>query len=59
MVIRNVGRSLLTICPHFVGSKVTEHFDLVKPLVEFKFNTVRSVACCAMQSLPLYAVVAI
>ncbi|CAG0881314.1 unnamed protein product [Darwinula stevensoni] len=40
MVIKNLGRSLFTICPHFISKKIHEHFDLVRPLVEFKYVTI-------------------
>lgn len=41
MVVRSIGNSLLVILPELVGKKITSCFDLVRPLIAFKFQTVR------------------
>lgn len=40
MVVRSIGNSLLVILPELVGKKITNWFDLVRPLIAFKFQTV-------------------
>ncbi|XP_065158756.1 soluble guanylate cyclase 88E isoform X2 [Atheta coriaria] len=40
MVIRSIGNSLIVILPDIVGKKLTNWFDLVRPLTEFKFETI-------------------
>lgn len=45
MVIRSIGNSLIVILPDIVGKKLTNWFDLVRPLTEFKFETVSSSKC--------------
>lgn len=40
MVIRNIGNSLMVILPELLGNKITAWFDLVRPLIAFKFQTV-------------------
>lgn len=40
MVIQTIGRSLSQILPKLPGKKINEFFDLVRPLVEFKFDAV-------------------
>lgn len=40
MVVRSIGNSLLVILPDLVGKKITNWFDLVRPLIAFKFQTV-------------------
>lgn len=41
MVVRSIGNSLLVILPELVGKKITNWFDLVRPLIAFKFQTVQ------------------
>lgn len=41
MIVRSIGNSLLVILPDLVGKKITNWFDLVRPLIAFKFQTVR------------------
>ncbi len=40
MVIQTIGRSLAQILPKLPGQKMHEFFDLVRPLVEFRFDAV-------------------
>lgn len=40
MVVRSIGNSLMVILPELVGKKITNWFDLVRPLIAFKFQTV-------------------
>lgn len=40
MVIRSIGNSLMVILPDLIGKKITNWFDLVRPLIAFKFHTV-------------------
>ena len=40
MTIQTIGRSLTQILPKLVGLKINEYFDLVRPLIEFKFEVV-------------------
>lgn len=41
MVVRSIGNSLMVILPDLLGKKITNWFDLVRPLIAFKFQTVR------------------
>lgn len=41
MVVRSIGNSLMVILPDLVGKKITNWFDLVRPLIAFKFQSVR------------------
>lgn len=41
MVVRSIGNSLMVILPDLVGKKITNWFDLVRPLIAFKFQTVK------------------
>lgn len=41
MVIRNIGNSLIIILPNLIGKKMTHRFDLVRPLISFKFQSVK------------------
>lgn len=45
MVVRSIGNSLMVILPDLVGKKITNWFDLVRPLISFKFQTVSSYLC--------------
>ncbi|XP_013165786.1 PREDICTED: soluble guanylate cyclase 88E isoform X2 [Papilio xuthus] len=40
MVVRSIGNSLMVILPDLVGKKITNWFDLVRPLIAFKFETI-------------------
>lgn len=42
MVVRSIGNSLLVVLPDLVGKKITNWFDLVRPLIAFKFQTVNT-----------------
>jgi len=42
MVVRSIGNSLMVILPDLVGKKITNWFDLVRPLIAFKFQSVRN-----------------
>lgn len=41
MIIRNIGNSLSHILPELIGQDISSVFDLTRPLVEFKFASVR------------------
>lgn len=41
MIVRSIGNSLMVILPDLVGKKITHFFDLVRPLIAFKFHSVR------------------
>lgn len=49
MVVRSIGNSLMVILPELLGKKITAWFDLVRPLIAFKFQTV-----CAQRILMDY-----
>ncbi|KAJ9601076.1 hypothetical protein L9F63_000811 [Diploptera punctata] len=40
MVVRSIGNSLMVILPDLVGKKITNWFDLVRPLIAFKFQSI-------------------
>jgi len=40
MVVRSIGNSLMVILPDLLGKKITNWFDLVRPLTAFKFSSV-------------------
>ncbi|KAJ3631454.1 hypothetical protein MTP99_012583 [Tenebrio molitor] len=40
MVVRSIGNSLMVILPDLLGKKITNWFDLVRPLTAFKFQTI-------------------
>ncbi|KAJ8675449.1 hypothetical protein QAD02_011235, partial [Eretmocerus hayati] len=40
MVVRSIGNSLMVILPDLVGKKITHRFDLVRPLIAFKFQSI-------------------
>ncbi|KAJ8976836.1 hypothetical protein NQ317_011832 [Molorchus minor] len=40
MVVRSIGNSLMVILPDLVGKKITNWFDLVRPLIAFKFGSI-------------------
>lgn len=41
MIVRSIGNSLMVILPDLMGKKITHFFDLVRPLIAFKFHSVR------------------
>lgn len=41
MIVRSIGNSLMVILPDLVSKKITNWFDLVRPMIAFKFQTVR------------------
>ncbi|CAD6224088.1 GSCOCG00005475001-RA-CDS [Cotesia congregata] len=43
MIVKSIGNSLMVILPDLVGKKITHWFDLVRPLIAFKFQSVISV----------------
>ncbi|CAG9857899.1 unnamed protein product [Phyllotreta striolata] len=40
MIVRCIGNSLMVILPDLVGKKITNWFDLVRPLITFKFGSI-------------------
>ncbi|XP_024941625.1 soluble guanylate cyclase 88E isoform X2 [Cephus cinctus] len=40
MIVRSIGNSLMVILPDLLGKKITHWFDLVRPLIAFKFQTI-------------------
>jgi len=42
MMVQSLGRSLTQIVPGLLGSKMNEYFDVVRPLIEFKFDNILS-----------------
>ncbi|XP_044749063.1 soluble guanylate cyclase 88E isoform X2 [Coccinella septempunctata] len=40
MVVRSIGNSLMVIMPDLIGKRITNWFDLVRPLTAFKFQTI-------------------
>ncbi|KAL0272964.1 UNVERIFIED_CONTAM: hypothetical protein PYX00_005752 [Menopon gallinae] len=40
MIVRSIGNSLMVILPDLVSKKITNWFDLVRPLIAFKFQTI-------------------
>ncbi|KZC12211.1 PREDICTED: soluble guanylate cyclase 88E [Dufourea novaeangliae] len=40
MTVRSIGNSLMVILPDLVGKKITHFFDLVRPLIAFKFHSI-------------------
>ena len=40
MRVKFIGNSLMQILPGVIGQKINEWFDVVRPLLEFKFDTV-------------------
>ena len=43
MTVRSIGNSLMVILPDLIGKKITHRFDLVRPLIAFKFQTVSNI----------------
>lgn len=41
MIVRSIGNSLLVILPDLVGKKIIAWFSLKRPMIEFKFKTVK------------------
>ena len=42
MGVQTIGRSLQQILPNLPGQKMNDIFDVVRPLIEFKFNNILS-----------------
>lgn len=42
MVVQTIGRSLSQILPNMPGQKMSDMFDVVRPLIEFKFDNILS-----------------
>ena len=40
LTVSCIGIALRQVIPGIVGKKVTEYFELVKPLIEFKFDNI-------------------
>ncbi|XP_076686910.1 guanylyl cyclase at 88E isoform X1 [Andrena cerasifolii] len=40
MIVRSIGNSLMVILPDLIGKKITHFFDLVRPLIAFKFHSI-------------------
>ncbi|KAH0557648.1 soluble guanylate cyclase 88E [Cotesia glomerata] len=40
MIVKSIGNSLMVILPDLVGKKITHWFDLVRPLIAFKFQSI-------------------
>ncbi|XP_037087734.1 soluble guanylate cyclase 88E-like [Pollicipes pollicipes] len=40
LTVRNLGQSILTILPDLLGKRLNDWFDLVRPLVEFRFASI-------------------
>ncbi|XP_065347406.1 soluble guanylate cyclase 88E-like isoform X1 [Cloeon dipterum] len=38
--VKSIGNSLTQIVPELIGKKITDWFDLVRPLIEFRFTTI-------------------
>ena len=42
LTVSCIGIALRQVMPQMIGKKVTEFFELVKPLIDFKFENIRS-----------------
>ena len=42
--VRNLGQSMMTVLPSLLGKRLNDWFDLVRPLVEFRFTSVSGTA---------------
>merc|ERR1719228_2371712 len=42
MIIKNMGGALRNCIPQMVGKKVTEFWELIKPLVDFKYEVIKT-----------------
>lgn len=51
MVVRSIGNSLMVILPDLLGKKITNWFELVRPLIAFKFQTVSIITNLAQMRL--------
>lgn len=40
MVVRSIGNSLMVIVPDLLSNKITDWFELRRPLISFKFQTI-------------------
>ncbi len=41
MVVKNMGSALRNCIPQMVGRKLTEYFELIKPLIDFKYEVIK------------------
>ena len=41
MTVKYIGNSLMHIFPDLIGKRVTDWFDIVRPLIDFRFQNVR------------------
>ena len=41
MVVKNMGSALRNCLPQMVGRKLTEYFELIKPLIDFKYEVIK------------------
>lgn len=59
MIVRSIGNSLMVILPELLGKKITAWFDLVRPLIAFKFQTVcaRHTLYCIPKNVLFFVVV--
>ena len=42
LTVSSIGVALRQVMPHIVGKKITSYFELIKPLIEFKFDVIQS-----------------
>jgi guanylate cyclase len=42
LTVSSIGIALRQVIPNILGKKITSYFELIKPLIEFKFETVQS-----------------
>ena len=42
LTVSCIGIALRQVIPGIVGKKVTEYFELIKPLIDFKFENIQS-----------------
>ena len=40
LIIKKIGQSLFHILPELVGQNISQVFDLIRPLIDFKFTSV-------------------
>lgn len=52
MLVRSIGNSLMVILPDLLGKKITNWFDLKRPLIAFKFQTVNfNIFCYVIETI--------
>jgi len=57
MIVRSIGNSLMVILPELLGKKITAWFDLVRPLIAFKFQTVCALTFLVYNSMLIKLIV--